>query len=528
MSTQEDDTKKAGMGRRSMLKSLAGIPVLGLLGIEVLRKINYTEKNNVRKEILRELGLDDLLSSVKTVTQSKGDLIRIGIVGFGSEGKRLARELGFMDKKSYEAESHTGVMETLSRYGNMNVAITGICEVFDLRAEQGLEAARHDIFTGGEIAGKHPVKRYMHYHDMLNDPNIDAVIIATPDHHHAGMAIEAAKAGKHVYCEKAPIHRENEIQPLYDAVKNSDIVYQLGHQIPQNAVFQQAQEIIRRGLLGKISHVETTTNRNTSNGAWIRHLDAKGNPRPGDTRSIDWQQWLGDAPYAPFSIERYYGWARYFDYDTGLFGQLFSHEFDAVNQLLKLGVPETVSATGGQYVYTDFGEIADVLHTSFEYPEKGISLTYSANLASSKSRPRTIYGRDASMDIGGELVVVPDKDSQRYADLLEKGLVNPSSPMVKILKGASLEESIDAVSSATAQYYASRGLIDTNIEGREWPLAHLHMREWLNCIRDGGEPSANIEMAWQESVVIAMADISYRENCRTRWDAVNKKIIRMS
>ncbi len=215
-----------------------------------------------------------------------------------------------------------------------------------LHAEKGLSVAENDIFTGGEIARKNPVKRFMHYHEMLADPDIDAVIIATPDHHHATMAIDAVSAGKHVYLEKAPIHREEEIELLYQAVKNSGVVFQMGHQIPQNAVFQQAKEIINRGLLGSISHLETTSNRNNRDGAWIRHLDSSGNPKPGDERSIDWKQWLGKAPDAPFSIERYYGWARFFDYETGLYGQLFSHEYDAINQLLSVGIPETVSATG--------------------------------------------------------------------------------------------------------------------------------------------------------------------------------------
>lgn len=527
MSSQNDRNQKSGMGRRRMLKSLAGIPVLGLMGIEVLRKLNYDEKHNIRKQIVNELGLDDLLNSVKTVAQSKGDLIRIGMIGFGIRGPQLAQALGFMKKEQFEDAVKNGSLDAQIKFGNFNVAITGICDVFDLHAEKGMEVARHDIFTGGEIARKNPVKRYMHYHDMLNDPEIDAVIIATPDHHHARMTIDAVKAGKHVYCEKAPVHREDEILPLYKTVKNSDIVFQMGHQIPQNAVFQQAKEIIRRGLLGNISQVETTTNRNTHNGAWIRHLDEDGNPKPGDERSIDWKQWLGSAPDVPFSIKRFYSWARYFDYETGLYGQLFSHEFDAVNQLLHLGIPEIVSATGGQYYYNDFGQIPDMLHTSYEYRDKGISLTYSANLTSSKTRPRTIYGRDASMTVGDNLTMTPDGNSERYAGLLENKLVDPSRPMLEILKGSTLEESIDAVSSATAQYYASRGLITTTIEGREWDVTHLHLKEWLDCIRNGGETSANIEMAFQEAVVIAMSDISYREQCRTRWDAENKRIVRV-
>jgi predicted dehydrogenase len=524
---------KDGLGRRSMLKALAGIPVLGALGFETFRKFQYDTENDSRRQIIHELGLDDLLSSVKKITRTEGDLIRVGIVGWGLRGPQLAQALGFVEKSAFEqklaqqAKRGNEALKSQIEHGNFNVAITGICDVFDQHAENGLAIAQHDIFTGGDIARNNPVKNYRHYHDMLADPAIDAVIIATPDHHHAQMTIDAVNAGKHVYCEKAPIHREDEIQPLYDAVTNSGVVYQMGHQIPQNAVFQQAREIINRGLLGKISQIETTTNRNFRHGAWIRHLDDDGQPKPGDAQSIDWSQWLGKAPKVPFSIRRFYSWARYFDYDTGLFGQLFSHEFDAVNQLLGLGIPSKVTSSGGQYFYTEFGDIPDVLHTAFEYADHGATLTYSANLTSSIFRPRTIYGRDAAMTVGENLTMTADRRSEKYAGLLDKGLVDSSNPMLEISKGAKLTDAMDAVTSASVRYYASRGLTSTYIDGVEWDVVSLHLKEWLDCIRHGGTPSSNIDMAYQESVALAMADISYREQCQTFWDAVNRKIVRI-
>ncbi len=521
-------TPENNAGRRNLLKALAGIPVLGALGFQVFRQMKYNDKHNLQKQIIKELGLEDLMASVKPIKESSGDLIRLGIAGFGVRGPQLAAALGFMEKSQFANALENGSLDAQIKYGNFNIAITGICDVFDLHAEKGLVTAQHDIHTQGEFAGKHPVKRYRHFHEMIADKNIDAVIISTPDHHHAQMTIDAIQAGKHVYCEKSMIRREEEISKVYDAVKNSKLVFQMGHQIPQNAVFQQGKEIIRRGLLGKISQIETCTNRNSKDGAWIRHLDKQGNPKPGDTRSIDWKQWLGSSPDVPFSIERYYGWARYFAYDTGLFGQLFSHEYDAVNQLLGIGIPTTVVSTGGQYFYKDFGDIPDVMNTNFEYPDKELSLTYSANLASSQFRPRTIYGKDASMTIGAQLTVTPDGSSERYAGMIEKGLIDPSSPMLEILKVSDTMEAVDAVSSATTRYYASRGLTTTSIDGQEWDVTHLHLKEWLDCIRHGGKTSANIDKAYEEGVTIAMADISYREQCRTHWDPVNRKIIRAS
>jgi predicted dehydrogenase len=516
-----------------MLKALAGIPVLGALGFETFRKFNHDARNDQRVRIIRELGLDDLLDSVRPIIPSRGDLVRIGIIGYGVRGGQLSEALGFMapdefaEELAKQAANGDGSLLSQIEHGGLDVAITGICDVFDLHAEKGLAAARNDIVTGGEFAGKHTVKRYRHYQDMLADPDIDAVIIATPDHHHARMTIDAVNAGKHVYCEKAPIHREEEIQPLYEAVTNSRIVYQLGHQNPQNAVFQQAREILDRGLLGKISQVATTTNRNSPSGAWIRHTYNNGEIKPGDAQSIDWQQWLGKAPQVPFSILRYYSWARFSEYDTGLFGQLFSHEFDAVNQLLGLGIPDVVSSTGGQYHYTEFGDIPDVLHTSFEYQKRGITLTYSANLTSSQRRPRTFFGRDASMTVGANLSLTPDSRSDRYAELLEEEVVDSSRPMLEIREGDSISSPIDAVTSASVRYYASRGLTTTSISGRTWDVTHLHLKEWVDCIRHGGVPSTNIDKAFQEAVVLAMADISYREQCRTGWDPASRSITRI-
>lgn len=519
--------KKSGMERRDMIKALAGIPILGALGIQVFRKAAWEDDNNAQKEVIRELGLEDLLNAIKPVRHQQGDLIRLGIAGFGMRGPQLAQALGFLEKARFDKTVGNGSMDAQINEGNLNVAITGICDVFDQHAEYGLATAAHDIHTGGTFAAKHPVKRFRHYHEMLADPNIDAIIVATPDHHHAQMTIDAIQAGKHVYCEKSLIHREEEIYSTYEAVKNSPLVFQQGHQYPQTAAFQVAQEILNRNWLGKVSHVETTTNRNSPNGAWIRHVDSEGNVKPGDAKSIDWKQWLGKAPEVPFSIRRFYSWARYFEYETILFGQLFSHEFDAVNQLLHMGIPKTAYSSGGQYTYKEFGDMPDVLHTTFEYPDKDLTLTYSANLTNSKARGRTIYGQDAAMTVGGTLSVVPDGSSEQFADLLERGLISNDSPMMELKPGSGITSSVDAVSSATAQYYASRGLTSTSIQGQSWDVTHLHLKEWLDCIRFGGTPSSNIEMAFEEGVVIAMADISYREKCRTEWDPDARRIKRI-
>jgi len=519
---QEGRSQNSGMPRRTVLKALAGLPVAGVLGYEVLRKTKYDNRN--REAIIKQLGLDeiDFPESDYGTKKHTGDLIRVGFIGFGSRAGQLSKALGFMHPDEVMERQKNDTLNEWLGQEYLNVAITGICDVFDLHAENGLATAENDVRPGGQDAAKMPVRRYLTYQEMLADKDIDAVIIATPDHHHARIATEAARAGKHVYCEKSVALKEDELNELYNTVKNSNIVFQLGHQIPQSIVFQQAKEIIKRNILGKITLVETTSNRNSAHGAWIRHLDENGNPKPGSEKTIDWMQWLGEAPYVPFSIDRYYNWTKWFDYDTGLIGQLFTHEFDAVNQLLHLGIPETVTSSGGIYYWKDNRDMADSLNCVFEYPDHDLTLMYSGNLASSRNRGRVFMGHDASMELSNNAVITADRNSTRYANEIEAGLIDPGSPMISFNPGAG---QIDAVTSATEKYYAERGLTTTTINGRRVDVTHLHIREWLNCIREGGTPQANIDMAFQEGITCIMAHKAYVEKRVVKWDEENRKIV---
>jgi predicted dehydrogenase len=508
--------------RRTLLKALAGIPVLGFFAYEAVRKIKFDKSK--KTGVIKELGLDDIEApAVISPTSNKGDLIRIGMIGFGSRAGQLSNSLGFAHPDQVKTMEQNGTLAGWLEQEDLNVAITGICDVFDLHAENGLATAANEVRPGGGKGQNLKAKRYRTHEDLLNDKDIDAVIIATPDHHHARFTTEAVKAGKHVYCEKSICRAEDELYEVYDTVRNSDRVFQLGHQITQNVVFQQAKEIIKRDILGKITLIETTTNRNTASGAWIRHLDENGNLKPGDETTIDWLQWLGTAPYKPFSVDRYYNWTKWFDYDMGMIGQLFTHEFDAVNQLLRIGIPHSAVSSGGIYYWKDNREMPDVLNCVFEYPERELTLTYSGNLASSRQRGRVFNGHDANMDLGGSLNITADYNSTRYAEQIKNGIIDTDGPMITITPGSGGD--VDAITSATEKYYASRGLTTTNIGGRMVDVTHLHIKEWLDCIRNGGLTSANIEMAFQEGVTCVMGHKSYLEKRRTEWDPVNRKIV---
>ncbi len=517
-----EKTRGTGIPRRNALKALAGLPVAGLLGFEILKKTSYD--SDKRNSLIKQLGLDSIEFPRSDYGTKKhtGDTIRVGFIGFGIRAGQLSNALGFMHPDDVTARQKNNTLQEWLGQEYLNVAVTGICDVFDLHAQKGIETSANKVRPGGENAPDLPVKRYRTYEDMLADKDIDAVIIATPDHHHSRIAIDAAKAGKHIYLEKSVSLYEPELNELYSIVKDSNIVFQLGHQIPQSIVFQQAKEIIKRNILGKITLIETTSNRNTASGAWIRHLDASGKPKPGDETTIDWNQWLGNTPYVPFSVDRFYNWTKWFAYDTGLIGQLFTHEYDAVNQLLHIGIPKTVVSSGGIYFWKDNREMPDSLHCVFEYPNHGLTLIYSGNLASGRSRGRIFMGHDASMELGNNAVITADRNSTRYAGAIKSGLIDTSAPVISFNPDAG---QIDAVTSASEKYYAARGLTTTTINGVRVDVTHLHLREWLDCIREGGTPKANIDMAFEEGITCIMAHRSYVEKRVVEWDDVNSKII---
>ncbi len=526
---KQKDKENKKISRRDVLKSISTMPLLGVFAYDFWKsKVKDKIKNKV---VNINLGLPEQKIDVQKNTNNKKDVVKIGIIGVGSRGTALLKALGFYEPNSFNNlyekskknnKSAKRKIETYRNQANLNVKVIGICDVFDLRAEKGINIASKGIQPSGESSNIRGVKRYLRYQDLLANPEIDAVIIATPDFHHAHMIIDAVNAGKHVYCEKAMTLTENELHKVYAEVKKSGVVFQLGHQNSKNETFKKGREIIDRNLLGKVTLIETTTNRNSKWGAWIRHLDANGKPKPGSLKTIDWKQWLGNTPKVPFSIERYYGWARWFAYDTGLAGQLFSHEVDAINQIMGFGIPKTVTSSGGIYFYKEPRDMPDTFQSVLEFPDREFTMLYSATLANSRSRGRVFMGHDASMEVGSNLRLIANKDSTQYKTKIENGLIDPSKPFYTYPES---KTNIDAISSATEKYYAERGLIDTKVANKNIDITHLHIKEWIDVIRNGGTTGCDIEKAFQDTVAVLMVHKSYVENRKVEWDPVKRRIV---
>ena len=518
------DQGKNGMSRRQILKGLATLPVVGIFGYQYLR--DSASKQKPKEDILNKLGFSKESPAIipKENLGEKSEVIRFGIIGAGPRGMSLLESAGYRTQKDIDKVTKNNLDELKNwvKKDDLNVQINGVCDVFDLHAEMALEASTHSRSAYANSTTIASTKRYKNYKDLLDSKDIDAVIIATPDHHHAQMTIDAIQANKHVYLEKSLTNTEEEVYKVEKVVKNSDRVFQLGHQFRHSPIFKNAKNLISQNILGPVTLIETTTNRNTASGAWIRHLQPDGSLKPGSKNTIDWNQWLGDTPKVPFSLDRYYGWTKWLDYGNGPWGQLFSHEYDAVNGLLDLGIPKYCTASGNINYWKDNRETPDTFNATWEYPELDKTLLYSLSLASSNKRGRLIMGRDATMEIGGSLTVTADANSNKYNKYFESGIITPSNPFVA--EGPD-EIGVDGVSSATAKYYAERGLSKTNYNGEEVDLTYSHIKDWLNVIRNGGKPLCGIDVSVDEMITILMATISYKEKRRVEWDPIMRRIV---
>ncbi|MEN8788675.1 MAG: Gfo/Idh/MocA family oxidoreductase [Flavobacteriaceae bacterium] len=508
--------------RRDVLKGLGGIPILG--AVWWAGASNAVSKRRNRSEILEQLNIQPSLPP--SVPAVGGDPIRVGIIGFGIRGEQLCRALGFatnewkeaMKLEAQEDPKHSALKDFMNQ-DKLHVRLAGVCDIFDVRAEKALNSFNTD---------DNKMKRYRTYQEMIRSGEIDAVVIATPDHWHAPMSIDALENGVNVYVEKPMTHTVEETYRLKKAALNSKAVFQVGHQHRQTMSFRTAQDIIDKGVIGHVSLIQTNTNRNDDNGAWNYEIHEKAS-----AQTIDWDMFLGSAPKIPFNKNHFFRWRKWWAYGSGLSGDLLTHDYDRLNCVLKMGIPNSVMASGGIYTHNDGRNVPDVLQANMEFPnfstgssqvegkEKGMTFVYSATLGNGFNRPTVLMGHDGTMELGNRLTIWPDGSSTKYAEMLEGEKMNPRIPIYLYDPGAN---SPDAVSSATSQYFADKGLMWTYINGKRVDSTFLHMREWLSVIRNGGNVSCGIQEGFEEAIAAHMTGLSWKLGRRIEWDVENDKI----
>jgi len=265
--------------------------------------------------------------------------------------------------------------------------LVAACDIYQSRLDRMREVYGASTYTTRD------------YREILNRKDIDAVIVATPDHWHARITSQALAAGKHVYCQKPMVQKIEEGPGVIAAEKASGKILQVGSQYVSSHVFVKARDLFRQGAIGQLNLVEAWLDRNTALGAWQYSLPV--NPNQND---IDWNRFLGHAPKHPFEPIRLFRWRNYNDYGTGVAGDLFIHLLSGLHTVTGSIGPTKVFASGGVRFWKDGRDAPDVMLAILDYPASSahpaFTLSLRVNLASGVAQEQfgfRFYGSEGIM-----------------------------------------------------------------------------------------------------------------------------------
>ncbi|MCA1902786.1 MAG: Gfo/Idh/MocA family oxidoreductase [Candidatus Hydrogenedens sp.] len=275
------------------------------------------------------------VSAVKS-SMAQNNRLGIGVIGCGGRGTHLSQVVKHLQDN------------------DKTVQFKAFCDIYRPRLDK-----LADIYGG---------KKYMDYRELLNDKEVDVVIIATPDHHHARQTIEAVKAGKHVYCEKPMTHwtQWELAKQMTEAVKQSDCVFQIGTQAMSDSVWKQMKELVEQGKIGQPVHVECGYFRLGDWGERGMPIDDP-NAKPGP--DLNWDAFLEDAPKREFDVSRFFRWRMYADYAGGMSTDLYPHILTPVVYTIGVHMPKIVVGIGGKLRYEE-REIPDTFDMLINYDNK--------------------------------------------------------------------------------------------------------------------------------------------------------------
>jgi predicted dehydrogenase len=277
------------------------------------------------------------------------------------------------------------------------VKLIAVADCYDGRLAHSKELWGSDIFTTRD------------YREILARKDIDAVIIATPDHWHKQAAIDAMKAGKDVYCEKPMIHLYADGPEMIETAHTTGRIIQIGSQRVSSLIYAKAKELLAAGAIGQLNMVTARWDRNSSIGAWNYTV-----PLDASTETCDWPRFLGTAPKIPFSAEQFFQWRKWKAYGSGVAGDLFVHLFSGTHFITGSHGPTRAMATGGLRFWKDGRDVPDVMLGLFDYQE-GFNLSLRVNFVDGgeESEGLIFTGSEGTMEIAGNTVSVSRTPRQK-------------------------------------------------------------------------------------------------------------------
>jgi len=381
------------------------------------------------------------------------------------------------------------------------VKLVAVADCYDGRLEHAKELWGEDIFTTRD------------YSEILARKDIDAVIIATPDHWHKRAAVDAMKAGKDVYCEKPMIHLYADGPEIIEAARSTNRIIQIGSQRVSSIVYAKAKELLASGAIGKLNMVTARWDRNSAMGAWEYTV-----PLDASTETCDWPRFEGSAAKMPFDAERFFQWRKWKAYGSGVAGDLFVHLFSGTHFITGTNGPTRAMATGGLRFWKDGRDVPDVMLGLFDYRE-GFNLSLHVNFVDGgeESEGLIFTGSEGTMEIAGNTVSVsrvprakePGYTTSTFTKAMQKRLLaayeekypvpHPSGP-----PPAGFEK-----------YVAPAGYSDS----------YDHFKNFFASVRSRKPVVEDAVFGFRAAGAALLSNLSYERGTEVKWDPDAMKIL---
>jgi predicted dehydrogenase len=332
------------------------------------------------------------------------------------------------------------------------------------------------------------IKAYQDFRRLLDDKEIDAVLIATPQHQHALSFVPAIHAGKDVYQEKTMAFNPDHARRMRRAFQGSGRVVQIGIQSLSGPAVEKVRALLTPEQMGTITQMHTHHYRNAPYGGWKRQI-----PADCDPEHVDWKDFQGDAQQRPFDPNRVINWRFYWDYSGGNMFENMVHQVGFWFKLMNLKIPESVTMTGGNYRSPEM-ELPDTMDVSMSQPEK-LLFTWNSMFGNK------YFGEGHDLILGDKGTITRDESDQvTYKP-----------------------ETDDAGSEASAQAKAAAKATPDIVGGSD--TTNLHMQNFVDCVRSRKEPNCPFEIGFRSAIACQMTVSSYRQGRTVHWDEGREEIV---